>query len=63
MFYRYFELHVTLCCVLGLKDMSVNLMENVLVILILKVIVNGILKLNYKNLPAMNIKTKVYNEL
>ncbi len=31
-FYPYFELHIALCGVLGLKEMSVNLTENVLVI-------------------------------
>lgn len=29
-FYLYFELHIALRCVLGLEEMSVNLIENIL---------------------------------
>ncbi len=29
-FYVYFELHISLCCILGIEKISVNLMDNVL---------------------------------
>lgn len=29
-FFLYFELHISLCCILGIEKISVNLMDNVL---------------------------------